>query len=196
MSISLPIADLFQALADPSRVRILMLLRTMELSVGELAQVLGQSQPRVSRHVKILGDAGLLARHKEGSWVFLALTDDLGTLAVFDLVDRWLDEGSRDVLAADAVRLAAVRADRTEAAQRSIEGFGGRLIFYAYCFGEWDGIAIAEFPNHEAAMASLLALNSAGALSKTQTTVLLSSEETVRSMQKAHDTKTGYTPPG
>ncbi|MDF2764617.1 MAG: hypothetical protein K0S81_1611 [Rhodospirillales bacterium] len=86
--------------------------------------------------------------------------------------------------------------DRTEAAQRSIEGFGGRLIFYAYCFGEWDGIAIAEFPNHEAAMASLLALNSAGALSKTQTTVLLSSEETVRSMQKAHDTKTGYTPPG
>ena len=130
MSISLPIADLFQALADPSRVRILMLLRTMELSVGELAQVLGQSQPRVSRHVKILGDAGLLARHKEGSWVFLALTDDLGTLAVFDLVDRWLDEGSRDVLAADAVRLAAVRADRTEAAQR----------YFSAHAGVWDSI--------------------------------------------------------
>jgi ubiquinone/menaquinone biosynthesis C-methylase UbiE/DNA-binding transcriptional ArsR family regulator len=118
VSSSLPIADLFQALADPSRVRILMLLRTMELSVGELAQVLGQSQPRVSRHVRILGDAGLLVRHKEGSWVFLALTEGEGAQAVFDLVDRWLDADSRAVLAADAVRLAAVRSDRAEAAQR------------------------------------------------------------------------------
>lgn len=118
MSAALPIADLFQSLADPSRVRILMLLRTMELSVGELAQVLGQSQPRVSRHVKILGDAGLLDRHKEGSWVFLALTDKPRTRAVFDLIDQWLDPASRSLLATDAVRLAAVRADRAEAAQR------------------------------------------------------------------------------
>ena len=118
VSSSLPIADLFQALADPSRVRILMLLRTMELSVGDLAQVLGQSQPRVSRHVRILGDAGLLVRHKEGSWVFLALAEGEGAQAVFDLVDRWLDPDSRAVLAADAVRLAAVRSDRAEAAQR------------------------------------------------------------------------------
>lgn len=118
MTANLPIADLFQALADPSRVRILALLRTMELSVGELAQVLGQSQPRVSRHVRILGDAGLLDRHKEGSWVFLALTDDPRTAIVFDLIDQWLDAMSRDVLAADAVRLAAVRGDRAEAANR------------------------------------------------------------------------------
>ena len=47
----------------------------MELSVGELAQVLDQSQPRVSRHVKILGDAGIVDRRKEGSWVFLTLAD-------------------------------------------------------------------------------------------------------------------------
>jgi ubiquinone/menaquinone biosynthesis C-methylase UbiE len=115
---ALPVAELFQALADPSRVRILALLRNMELSVGELAHVLGQSQPRVSRHVKILGDAGLLDRHKEGSWVFLALTADPRTQAVFDLIDQWLDPLSRDLLAADAVRLAAVRADRAEAATR------------------------------------------------------------------------------
>lgn len=118
MTANLPIADLFQALSDPSRVRILALLRTMELSVGELAQVLGQSQPRVSRHVKILGDAGLLDRHKEGSWVFLALTVEARTQTVFDLLDQWLDAASRDVLAADAARLAAVRADRAEAANR------------------------------------------------------------------------------
>lgn len=118
MTASLPIAELFQALSDPSRVRILMLLRTMELSVGELAQVLGQSQPRVSRHVRILADAGLLVRHKEGSWVFLALTADPRIEALFGLVDQWLDPASRDVLAADAVRLAAVRSDRAEAAAR------------------------------------------------------------------------------
>ena len=65
--------DIFRALADATRLRILALLRSMELSVGELAQVLGQSQPRVSRHVKILCDAGLAERRKEGSWVFVAL---------------------------------------------------------------------------------------------------------------------------
>ncbi|MBC7047347.1 winged helix-turn-helix transcriptional regulator, partial [Salmonella enterica subsp. enterica serovar Heidelberg] len=64
---------IFRALADSTRLRILALVRSMELSVGELAQVLGQSQPRVSRHVKILCDAGLLERRKEGSWVFVGL---------------------------------------------------------------------------------------------------------------------------
>ena len=86
--------------------------------------------------------------------------------------------------------------DRTEAAQRSIEGFGGRMELFSYCFGQFDGMVIAEFPNHESAMASLLALNAAGALTKTETTMLISTQEAVRSMQKAHDTKTGYTPPG
>src|SRR3546814_17605955 len=63
--------DIFRALADSTRLRILALLRSMELSVGELAQVLGQRQPRVSRHVKILCDAGLAERRKEGSGVFV-----------------------------------------------------------------------------------------------------------------------------
>ena len=66
------IDPILRALADPTRLRIMRLLTTMELAVGELAQVLGQSQPRVSRHVKILCDAGLARRRKEGSWVFLS----------------------------------------------------------------------------------------------------------------------------
>ena len=53
------IDPLLRALADPTRLRIMRLLSAMELAVGELAQVLGQSQPRVSRHVRILCDAGL-----------------------------------------------------------------------------------------------------------------------------------------
>jgi ArsR family transcriptional regulator len=61
----------FRALADGSRLRILRLLGEMELAVGELAQVLEQSQPRVSRHVAILCDAELAERRREGSWVFV-----------------------------------------------------------------------------------------------------------------------------
>ena len=70
---ALPLADLLQALADPTRLRILALLRRMELSVGELASLLDQSQPRVSRHVRILADAGVVERRSEGSWVFLTI---------------------------------------------------------------------------------------------------------------------------
>ena len=62
---------LFRALADPTRLRIMRLLGSMELAVGEIAQVLGQSQPRVSRHIGILVDAGLVERRREGSWIFL-----------------------------------------------------------------------------------------------------------------------------
>jgi ubiquinone/menaquinone biosynthesis C-methylase UbiE len=112
---TLPLA-IFRALADPTRLRIVALLRAMELSVGELAQVLGQSQPRVSRHVKILCDAGVAARRKEGSWVFLVPGDAARTQPLFAAIDAW-DEGDHWTVA-DAARLAAVREDRALAAER------------------------------------------------------------------------------
>ncbi|MFT3978668.1 MAG: metalloregulator ArsR/SmtB family transcription factor, partial [Sphingomonas bacterium] len=87
--------EIFRALADSSRLRILRLLRTMELSVGELAQVLGQSQPRVSRHVKILCDAGLAERRKEGSWVFVALGPAEAVAPIAAALDGW-EEASPD----------------------------------------------------------------------------------------------------
>ena len=118
MASPLPLADFFQALADPTRLRILALLRVMELSVGELAQVLGQSQPRVSRHLKILADAGLLERRKEGSWVFLTLTGTDAANPLFDLCDRRSDTQTEQLFAIDAARLEGVRADRAEAASR------------------------------------------------------------------------------
>jgi ArsR family transcriptional regulator len=114
----LPLADRFQALADPSRLRILALLRIMELSVGELAQVLGQSQPRVSRHLKILADAGVLERRKEGSWVFLTLSRPERIDSMYALIDGWADEATKALFASDAARTDAIRADRTEAANR------------------------------------------------------------------------------
>lgn len=65
---------IMRALADVTRLRIMRLLAHMELAVGELAQVLGQSQPRVSRHVAILCSSGLAERRREGSWTFLRQT--------------------------------------------------------------------------------------------------------------------------
>lgn len=117
---------IFRALADPTRLRILSLVRRMELSIGELAQVLRQSQPRVSRHVKILADAGLIDRHKEGAWVFLRPSGDVASQPAFTALDAW-DVG---VSPGDIDRLAAVRAERVNAAEE----------YFAAHADEWDSI--------------------------------------------------------
>jgi len=122
-------ARIFAALADPTRLRVLALLRAMELSVGEIAQVLGQSQPRVSRHVKILAEAGLVERRKEGSWVFLSLGPRERIEPLFALIERWDElDGGAGWTEADAERLAAVRAERAAAAQH----------YFAAHADEWD----------------------------------------------------------
>ncbi|MGI9422238.1 MAG: ArsR/SmtB family transcription factor [Hyphomicrobiaceae bacterium] len=64
-----------KAAAEITRLRILMLLRSSELTVKDLTQILGQSQPRLSRHLKLLHDAGQIERHREGSWVFFRLAN-------------------------------------------------------------------------------------------------------------------------
>src|SRR4029078_4276766 len=66
---------MLRAAGDPTRLRLLLLLRQAELTASELTDIVGQSQPRVSRHLKLLCDAGLLERFKEGSWVFYRATD-------------------------------------------------------------------------------------------------------------------------
>lgn len=120
MTRDLKLAALFQALADPTRLRILALLRSMELSVGELAQLLGQSQPRVSRHVRILSDSGLVGRRKEGSWVYLQLAEPGRTETLFELATE-VDPDANQLFAADAARLDTIRVDRAEAARRYFE---------------------------------------------------------------------------
>ena len=122
MQIALPV---FRALADPTRLRILLLVRHMELAVGELAQVLGQSQPRVSRHLRILDDAGLLARSKEGAWVFVRLGDESRVNPVLALLDTWGERGATDL-----ARLADVRAERATAA----------AAYFAAHADDWDSI--------------------------------------------------------
>ncbi len=70
-----PLIKALKAAGEPTRLRILAALSQFELTVTELVYLLGQSQPRISRHLKLLVEAGLLERHQEGSWVFHRISD-------------------------------------------------------------------------------------------------------------------------
>lgn len=104
---------IFRAVGDPSRLRILLLVQGMELAVGEIAQVLQQSQPRVSRHLRILEEAGLIDRVREGAWVFVRLGVAATVTPVLALIET-LAAGD-DVGADDRARLSQVRDTRAAA---------------------------------------------------------------------------------
>lgn len=106
-----------QAAADSSRLRLLAVCSEGEWTVSELVQVLGQSQPRVSRHLKILAEAGLLDRFREGSWVFHRRARGGEGAKVAGALCRLLPEGD-PALALDRHRLEAVREGRRRAAER------------------------------------------------------------------------------
>jgi ArsR family transcriptional regulator len=101
--------------ADHTRLRILLLLAAGELNVKDLTRILGQSQPRISRHVKLLGEAGLVERVREGSWVFCRLADgDLGEFA--RALVRAIDAAD-PVFVRDRQRADDLKAERESAAQ-------------------------------------------------------------------------------
>lgn len=111
------LVDGLRAAGEPTRLRILALLARAELTVTELTSVLKQSQPRVSRHLKLLTDAGLIDRAREGAWVFYRTGDGEKTAALREALSGLLPE--RDAtLFRDLERLEVVRAQRTEQAQR------------------------------------------------------------------------------
>ncbi len=104
-----------RAVAEPTRLRLLALCARGELAVGEMVQILGQSQPRVSRHLKLLTEAGLLDRFREGSRIFHRLVQEGPGAEVAQHLIAMLPEDDQD-LALDLERLAAVKAERARAA--------------------------------------------------------------------------------
>jgi ubiquinone/menaquinone biosynthesis C-methylase UbiE/DNA-binding MarR family transcriptional regulator len=106
-----------RAVAESTRVRLLFILSHGEFNVSELTQILGQSQPRVSRHLKLMVEAGMVARHKEGNWVLFRLREEgLGGALSRALVDML---PAHDLaLARDLSRLEQVKTQRTELAAR------------------------------------------------------------------------------
>jgi ubiquinone/menaquinone biosynthesis C-methylase UbiE len=102
-----------RAAGDSTRLRLLALVRDEGLAVSELVRVLGQSQPRVSRHLKLLAESGLVERQRDGAWVFYSLT------AERDLGRRLIELVGEDdaVLAQDQLRLQTLRAERRARAE-------------------------------------------------------------------------------
>jgi ubiquinone/menaquinone biosynthesis C-methylase UbiE/DNA-binding transcriptional ArsR family regulator len=119
ISAHLPFVTLNAALkaaGEETRLRILVLLAEAELTVSDLTQILRQSQPRISRHLRLLVEAGLVERFREGAWAFFRLSESGGSAELAcALIERLNPKDS--ILARDRDRLAAVRAQRAQAAQ-------------------------------------------------------------------------------
>lgn len=112
----------FRAIGEETRLRIMALLLRGELTVTELTQILGQSQPRVSRHLKILTDAGVVDKFREGAWMFYrACSPAPETMeAVFGAV-RALNRSGDRVIARDGERFAQSRQARADLAAAYFE---------------------------------------------------------------------------
>ena len=109
-----------RAVAEQTRLRVLFLLRGGELTVKDLTRVLGQSQPRISRHLKLLHEAGLVDRHREGSWVYFRLSENEPGRALVSSVLAGFDD-SDVVFRLDLDRLGQLVEERTAAAQHYFE---------------------------------------------------------------------------
>ena len=104
-----------RAVAEPTRLRLLAVCSQSELTVTELTQILGQSQPRVSRHLKLLVEAGVLDRFREGTWAFYRLSDIEPCAALARLIVAHIPEDD-ETRRLDLERLRGVKAVRAETA--------------------------------------------------------------------------------
>ena len=118
-----------KAAGEATRLRLLLLIAEAELTVSDLTAILRQSQPRLSRHLRLLAEAGLVERYREGSWAFFRLGERGGVADIARALIARLD-ASDPIIAHDRERLAAVRAARAAAAQE---------YFRAHA-AEWDRI--------------------------------------------------------
>jgi ubiquinone/menaquinone biosynthesis C-methylase UbiE len=106
-----------RAIGEASRLRLLHLLFHGELNVTEITQILNQSQPRISRHLKLMCDAGLLDRYREGSWVLFRLRDKGEGAALAQSILPLLPRKAAQ-LERDLKELQSVREARAKAAQQ------------------------------------------------------------------------------
>jgi ubiquinone/menaquinone biosynthesis C-methylase UbiE len=118
-----------RAAGEATRLRILALLANAELSVKDLTQILAQSQPRISRHLKLMAEAGLITRFREGSWVFFRVADSGPEGGLAQAIVDSLDPTDL-TLARDRARAEAVQTARAEAAQSYFKAHAA----------EWDSI--------------------------------------------------------
>jgi ArsR family transcriptional regulator len=123
-----------RAAGEVTRARILALLAHGELSVGELAQVLNQSQPRLSRHLKFLTGAGLIERLPEGAWVFYRLPVEGRARSLVDTLNAAIDPEDADIRR-DRTRLAEVKGERASAADQ----------YFSRVADDWDKLRALHY---------------------------------------------------
>jgi ArsR family transcriptional regulator len=125
-----------RAAGEGTRLRILALLTEGELAVGELAQALGQSQPRVSRHLKLLTEAGLVERAPEGAWVFYRLPRLQSAERQFAEAALAMLDPADPIVVRDAQRLDAIREAREAAA----------AAYFERNAADWDRVRALHLP--------------------------------------------------
>ena len=147
-----PLLAALRACAEPTRLRILALAARGAFCVVELTEILGQSQPRLSRHLKLLCDAGVLERVREGANVWFGLPPEAGL--VLDLLARVPEDDP--VLAADRRAAARVLAERARIASENFRKQGA----------DWDEMRALGLPagEVEAALVSMLPPGALGRL--------------------------------
>ena len=147
--------EILRALAEPTRLRLIALCTRGGLSVSELVRILGQSQPRISRHLKLLTEAGLLERFQEGTWVFYRLAEDTTKAALIGRVKE-LIPASDPLLAKDREGLEAVKRERAEKA----------AAYFAKNAHRWDRLRSLHVDDREVerAIDQLLPASGIGAL--------------------------------
>jgi len=121
------LVDVLKAAGEQTRLRLLALLAGGDLTVTDLTEILGQSQPRISRHMKLLAEASLIDRYQEGAWAYFRLKHEGPAVA---LARQLLARASRadPVLQRDSERLAAVKRTRADKAQ----------MYFSQNAGEWN----------------------------------------------------------
>ncbi len=132
---------------EATRLRLLLLIAEAELTVSDLTAILRQSQPRLSRHLRLLAEAGLVQRYREGSWAFFRLGERGSAADIARALIARLDPND-PIIARDRERLAAVRAARAAAAQN----------YFRRHAAEWDRIRrlhVADAAVEEAIRAAL-----------------------------------------
>lgn len=135
-----------KALAEPTRLRIISLLAQGEMTVSEIMQVLGQSQPRVSRHLKLLADAGLCERFPEGGWVFYRLVRTGLVSSLAGLVEEYADFDAPQAQR-DRQRLSELKSQRRAHAE----------LYFKEAAQEWAHIRSLQY-SEEAVESALVAL--------------------------------------
>ena len=129
--------DTLKAAAESSRLRILALLARGDLTVSDLTEILNQSQPRVSRHLKLLSEAGLIGRYQEGSWAFFRLSDNEGARDFVNGLVAGLSAGDPQI-ERDLERLAGVKRKRQERA----------AAYFSANAASWDHIRSLHAPDN------------------------------------------------